>query len=40
MKELIYFTERDLALKERLQPFLSERIFDAHAHLHRAEDSP
>ena len=40
MKELIYFTERDLALKERLQPFLSERIFDAHAHLHRARDLP
>ena len=40
MKELIYFTEQDLALRERLQPFLSDRIFDAHAHLHRAGDLP
>lgn len=31
------WTAEDRALLERLQPFIPDKVFDAHAHLHKAE---
>ncbi len=37
---LIYLTDGDRRLLERLQSFLPDRIFDAHCHLHRTDLLP
>ncbi len=39
-EEVFGFTENDAALLERLQSFIPDKVFDAHAHIFRLEDMP
>ena len=34
------WTDEDRALLERLQSFIPDKVFDAHAHLHKVEYMP
>ena len=39
-RDLTALNEADLRLREKLDAFLPDRIFDAHAHLYRTEALP